>query len=113
MGRHPLESALLVSKMVAADSNLDHAIIEYMPAKDMYHDAVVNALIADEWKVVQQQFYFRFGKRLLVPDILAWRQDVQYAFIEVKGFDDTQSPVTQLHNAIGQYLTYRAALEAT
>lgn len=82
-----------------------------MPAKDAYHNAVVNALIRGEWTIVQQQFYFRLGKRLLVPDILAWRDDVQYVFLEVKGFDNTQSQVTQLHNAIGQYLNYRAALE--
>lgn len=44
-----------------------------MPAKDIYHDAVKNALIKDGWIITADPYYIIYGKLRLVADLGAER----------------------------------------
>ena len=35
----------------------------HMPAKDIYHDAVKNALIHDNWLITHDPLHLKWGKR--------------------------------------------------
>ena len=66
------------------------------------------------WSIVKEQEYISIGthndtNRRLYLDIKAQRNDEQLVLIEVKGLE--QSPVHELMELLGQYLTYRMALD--
>jgi hypothetical protein len=83
-----------------------------MPAKDNYHDAVVNALIKDGWIITNEQFPVRIAERRLWIDIRATKTSVDpIILVEVKSFNPGQSMVEALANALGQYMLYIAALK--
>ncbi|MFN7527862.1 MAG: element excision factor XisH family protein, partial [Dolichospermum sp.] len=44
-----------------------------MPAKDIYHDVVKNALIKDGWTITADPYYIIYGKLRLVADLGAER----------------------------------------
>lgn len=44
-----------------------------MPARDIYHAAVVKALIADGWTITNDPLYLAYGGRELYVDIGAER----------------------------------------
>ena len=44
-----------------------------MPAKDIYHDAVKNALIKDGWRITADPYYIIYKKLRLVADLGAER----------------------------------------
>ena len=44
-----------------------------MPARDLYHDTVVNALIADGWTITHDPFHIGFGSWDLYIDLGAER----------------------------------------
>lgn len=85
-----------------------------MPAKDKYHDIVTRALERDKWTVNEEQVLLSIGGRRLLIDIEASHEG-QYpiVLIEVKGFENMRSPIDYLEAAVGQYVLYRAILEAT
>src|SRR5436189_3600582 len=80
-----------------------------MPAKDRYHDKVVQALINNGWAIIKEQVAFRVGIRRLWIDVEAVRTDTSPILVEVKMFE-RPSDVNALASAVGQYLLYRAAL---
>lgn len=85
-----------------------------MPNEDRYHAVVLRCLEKAGWLIVKEQEYISIGtyndtNRRLYIDIKAQRSDEQLALIEVKGLE--QSPVHQLMELLGQYLTYRVALD--
>lgn len=86
-----------------------------MPAKDLYHDNVVEALQADGWKITDDPLYLSSGKRDLWVDLGAERntigaeKDGQKIAVEIKSFLGN-SPVEDLQDAIGQYEMYRELL---
>ena len=48
-----------------------------MPARDMYHDAVRNALVKDGWTITHDPFRLSWGGRDMYVDLGAegfWRQ---------------------------------------
>jgi hypothetical protein len=47
-----------------------------MPAKDLYHDAVVEALTADGWTITDDPLYLSSGKRDLWVDLGAERNTI-------------------------------------
>lgn len=84
-----------------------------MPAKDRYHDTVVRALVKAGWSIVDEQVKVEIARRRLWIDIHAQQSDLQLAIlVEVKGFENSPSPIEELAKAVGQYLIYQTALSA-
>ena len=82
-----------------------------MPAKDKYHDNVINSLKKDGWRIVDDPYTLLLDKRRLYVDLLIQRGNEDAVLIEVKVFDGATSPINYLSNAVGQYLLYKAALD--
>ena len=86
-----------------------------MSAKNIYHDAVVHALIADGWTITDDPLRISFGSRDLYIDLGAERTTIgaergeQRIAVEVQSFLNP-SPVRDLQEAVGQYDIYRAIL---
>jgi hypothetical protein len=83
-------------------------------AKDLFHDAVKAALIADGWTITDDPLFLRFDDVTYQVDlgaekILAAEKEGQKIAVEVKGFPG-MSFTYQFHQAIGQYVSYRVAL---
>jgi hypothetical protein len=82
-----------------------------MPAKDRYHNSVIQALNKAGWIITREQVYFRVGVRRLWIDIRAERGDGSSTIlIEVKELENADSAVEALGEAIGKYQVYKAAL---
>lgn len=83
-----------------------------MPAKDNYHDAVVRSLTKSGWKITSEQVLLILAERRLWIDIRAEKEAINRSIlVEVKGFENTPSPVEYLASAVGKYVIYTAALE--
>ena len=87
-----------------------------MPAKDIYHDTVKNALIKDGWTITDDPLSLKVGKKDIFIDLaankllLAQKQDTKIA-VEVKSFIGS-SEIEDLKNALGQYILYDKILRA-
>lgn len=58
-----------------------------MPAKDYYHDTVIQALRRDGWRVTDEQVPVLVGDRWLWIDMRVWHDETALViFVEVKGF---------------------------
>lgn len=86
-----------------------------MPARDVYHDVVVQALIADGWTITDDPLYLAYGGRDLYVDlgaernaIAAQKNDRKIA-VEIKSFLSL-SPLRDLQEAVKQYEIYRTVL---
>ncbi|MDJ0600949.1 MAG: XisH family protein [Crocosphaera sp.] len=87
-----------------------------MPAKDIYHDAVKNALIKDGWRITDDPLILSIGKKDLFIDLgaeklIAAEKDEQKIAVEIKSFIGN-SQVHDLENALGQYILYYEVLLA-
>lgn len=77
-----------------------------MPAKDRYHDIVVEALNAEGWRITNDPFYIVFGGRGLFVDLgaeyetLAAEKGGERLAVEIKSFL-SPSPVDDLEEALG------------
>jgi hypothetical protein len=86
-----------------------------MPARNLYHDAVVDALKADGWTITHDPLGMPVGRRRLYVDLGADRSTLgaerngEQIAIEVQSFLRPSS-LEDLHSAIGQYVVYRAVL---
>ncbi len=89
-----------------------------MPARNIYHDAVVKALTADGWKITHDPLPLSFGGRDLYVDLGAERVTIaaekggEKIAVEVASFL-SPSPVRDLQETVGQYSIYRALLAET
>lgn len=86
-----------------------------MPAKDLYHDAVRNALIKNGWTITDDPLRLTWGVREFFVDLglsklIAAQKAEQMIAVEIKGFTN-RSAIADLEQALGQYLLYRAILE--
>ena len=72
---------------------------------------MVNALQKDGWSIDSEQVTLHIGERRLWIHLCAQRQDNNIILVEVKSYDNINSPVLVLQQALGQYLMYRAILE--
>lgn len=85
-----------------------------MPAKDIFHDALKNALISDDWAITNDPLTLKIGGFDLYIDlgaeklVAAEKAGVKIA-VEIKSFLQS-SFITELHLAIGQFINYRTAL---
>jgi hypothetical protein len=81
-----------------------------MPAKDIYHNNVKNALIKDGWIITHDPLTIKWGKKDIYIDlgaeqiIAAQKIDAKIA-VEIKSFIG-ESEVEDLKNAIGQFGSY-------
>ena len=89
-----------------------------MPAKNIYHDAVIEALIADGWTITHDPLTISFGAKDLFVDLGAERISVgaekngEQIAVEVQSFL-SPSPIRDLQEAVGQFDIYRAVLGET
>ncbi|AFZ54756.1 XisH family protein [Cyanobacterium aponinum] len=82
-----------------------------MPAKDVYHDIVKNALIKDGWMILAAPYTIEYEDDNLYADLLAQKtllaqQQDRKIVVEIKSFLNP-SPMNDFQNALGQYLLYR------
>lgn len=95
-----------------------------MPQRDAIHDLVKQALIADGWEITDDPYVISYGERFLFVDlgavevrdpgavgrfIGAQREDRRIT-VEIKDFR-SKSVVTDLEQALGQYVLYRLLLD--
>lgn len=88
-----------------------------MPALDIFHDQVKNALIKDGWTITDDPLTIRFGKKVLYVDLAAQRllaaeRAGSKIAVEVKSFVG-KSDVLDLEQALGQFVLYAELLEET
>lgn len=88
-----------------------------MPAKDLYHNAVKNALIKDGWSITHDPLRLKWGIKDMYVDlgaerILSAEKAGQKIAVEVKSFVGA-SDMNDLENALGQYLVYRSVIART
>ncbi|MBD2520539.1 XisH family protein [Nostoc sp. FACHB-973] len=85
-----------------------------MPAKDVYHDAVKNALIKDGWIITADPYPIKYEEVKLFADLagektIAASREGKQIVIEIKSFL-SRSPMRDFETALGQYLIYKAFL---
>lgn len=85
-----------------------------MPARDIFHDAVKNALIKDGWTITHDPLRLTWGNKDMYVDLgaerlLAAEKKGQQIAVEVKSFVG-DSEMDDLEKAIGQFVVYRAVL---
>jgi hypothetical protein len=89
-----------------------------MPAKNIYHDAVVDALKADGWTITDDPLRITVGVRRLYVGLGAERTPLgaekgdQRIAVEVQSFLG-DSDIENLQHAVGQYAMYRVLLART
>lgn len=81
-----------------------------MPALDDCQPQIVQALQKAGWIVSSKPKRLIVGRRVVYIDLVAVRNGRQI-YIEVKCFEESDSSRDQ-YAAVGQYLTYRAMLQA-
>ena len=86
-----------------------------MSAKDKFHEEVKRALIKDHWTVTDDPLEVTSEGRTFIVDLGAERliladRGVEKIAIEVKSFLNS-SAITDFYGALGQFATYRLALE--
>jgi len=87
-----------------------------MPQRDIYHNAVKQALINDGWTITHDPFPIYYGKRRGYIDLgaedgtLAAEKNQQKIAVEIKSFV-SDSRVADIEQAVGQYLVYRSWLQ--
>jgi hypothetical protein len=88
-----------------------------MPAKDIYHDAVKNALVKDGWTVLADPYKIKYKDAELFADLavekpIALEKDKCKIVVEVKSFL-SPSPIRDFEVALGQYILYRNLISLT
>ena len=86
-----------------------------MPAKDMYHNIVKNALIKEGWKITDDPLVLQFGETNLYADLgaeqmIAAKKKGKTICVEVKSFLQ-ESFMSEFHTAVGQFIHYRLILK--
>ncbi len=85
-----------------------------MPATDLYHNCVKNALIKDAWTITHDPYTLSFGQKNVFVDlgaerVLAAEKGDEKIAVEVKSFLGA-SDIRDFEVAIGQYVFYRSLL---
>lgn len=88
-----------------------------MPAKDLYHQSIKNALIADGWTIIADPYIIKYADDKLYADLaasrpLAAQRNHQKIIVEIKTFSEA-SPLNSFHAALGQYIFYRDLIRET
>jgi hypothetical protein len=88
-----------------------------MPALDLYHNNVKQALIKDGWNITHDPLHLRWGRKDMYVDLGAKRPIVAERFeekiaVEVKSFLG-ESEMHSFRDTVGQFAIYRAVLRRT
>ena len=88
-----------------------------MPAADLIHDSVKNALIKDGWSITADPYVIEYGDVRLFADLsaerpLAAQRGQRRIVVEVKSFGGA-SLIHEFEQAFGQYILYRELLSET
>jgi len=88
-----------------------------MPARDLYHNQLKNALLKDGWTITNDPLRLRWGSKDMYVDlgaerILTAEKDAQKIAVELKTFGGV-SEVNDIENTIGQYAVYRSVMKRT
>jgi len=88
-----------------------------MPARDIYHNAVKNALIKDGWTITHDPLAVEIeGDRLYIDlgaeRVIAAEKGTRKIAVEIKTFGGP-SPMADMERALGQYVLYRIFLKRT
>ncbi len=88
-----------------------------MPRRDIFHDAVRNALIKDGWTITHDPYMLKFGEQKLQVDLgaempIAAEREGRKIAVEIKSFVGASS-ISDLYVAIGQYTLYRNLIRIT
>lgn len=84
-------------------------------ARDIYHDLAKQALIKAGWQITHDPYTLPIGGQHLYIDlgaekVLAAEKEGQKIAVEIKSFLKP-SPLSDLEQALGQYLFYRSLLQ--
>ena len=87
-----------------------------MSAKDVFHEAVKHALQKEQWVITADPLKFKFGNvnfrvDLGLERLLAAQRNQEKIAVEIKSFLNP-SAITDFYSALGQFLSYRLALES-
>jgi hypothetical protein len=86
-----------------------------MPAKDTFHQIVINALLKESWLITHNPLHIKYGGFDFLIDLGAesllgaTKNGVKIA-IEIKSFL-AASTLSEFHTAIGQFINYRLVLK--
>jgi hypothetical protein len=88
-----------------------------MPARDLYHHQLKNALIKEGWIITNDPLRLRWGSKDMYVDlgaerILTAEKGSQKIAVELKTFSGV-SEINDLENTIGQYVVYRSVMVRT
>jgi hypothetical protein len=88
-----------------------------MPAKDIYHNAVKNALVKEGWIITADPYIIKYEDAELYADIAAEKpisaeKQGQKIVVEIKSFVG-RSLMYDFHSALGQYMVYRKLIQLT
>lgn len=91
--------------------------VSLLPARDLHHIAVKQALIKDGWTITHDPLYIGYGDVDVYIDLAAERpiaaeKDGRKIAVEIKSFVG-QSVVRDMEQAVGQYILYQGLLEET
>jgi hypothetical protein len=83
-------------------------------ARDLFHNIVKEALVAEGWEITHDPLPVAYGDVLMQIDLgaerlLAAQRDSEQIAVEIKSFANP-SAISEFHMAVGQYLNYRRAL---
>lgn len=85
-----------------------------MPAKDLYHETVKNALVKDGWTITHDPLTLEVANTRLFVDlgaeqVIGAEKGLRKIAVEIKTFRGA-SEMKDLEQAIGQYVLYRIFL---
>ncbi len=88
-----------------------------MPAKDLFHDNVRNALEKDGWTITADPYTLVWGKESLFVDLAAERfiaaeKGNEKIAVEIKSFVG-RSQTAELEKALGQFSLYYSVMRRT
>lgn len=86
-----------------------------MPARDIYHSQVKNALIKDGWRITHDPLKLEIGSKDLFVDLgahqlIAAESEQRKIAVEIKSFIG-RSDVEDLEKALGQFVLYHEILD--
>jgi len=87
-----------------------------LSAKDIFHEAVKQALQKEQWVITDDPLKFKFGNVNFRADLgaerlIAAQRTGEKIAVEIKSFLNP-SAITDFYSALGQFLSYRLALES-
>jgi XisH protein len=88
-----------------------------MPAQDIYHNEVKNALLKDGWTITADPYFIKYEDAELYADLaaekpIAAQRQGQKIVVEIKSFVG-RSLMYDFHGALGQYMVYRNLIQLT